>query len=794
MKEKQYEVQRYEDYNDEIDLMELVAILVKEKMTIFITFLIVSIIALGVALYERNMKKKAVAIISLNLTEEKRKNIAFFPVNVMSKLYHKENIAEKYDITLDEFIKKFEIEGIIPTEIKNKREFLGKQGETLDYTPKSYILKLRVRDVEDSKEILNTYVSLFNKELKTRFESSYQAKQLDIKSLEDNELDYRMYLNFIENDSKIIKSIIEGKFKKNLEYVSYGFGYRDLKNKLENLYEEKIKELENYLEVINITRNDTVFRNVAKGRIEKLNDLLKEKEGIRKDYSEILRKLDFEKNTTIPKGTKISFEDKLKEKYYADVVNKQIEILNEIYNMKYEKKLLEAQLNNLRTGNKEEVAYIETLLNEIVLEYNEIVRRFNILEEKENSINYGEIAKNVVPPSIISDSKAKIILGAGLVLGIFMGIAVVFMKTFFKNLKKYMTVMVVFLLIGVNSYSKEILKLSFSHKEISKNQNPDKTPFNLDEILIENFIKEDLKVDISKEEIKVEPILIDKLYETAISELEKNPDYMYVPSEYKVTLNLKDKEQEKMVSEEIKEKFSEYYINYFLQHNSTLIDEKENLNNKNYNARLKTLDGILLTITEDIENRKAIEEKDSKKNEYTALLSDVKKVESMMERELESYIKSNHMTLDINKEKIILAGNKIRINRQLELINEKIKFYNEILVNYKMESQQAILSSEGDIVIKSESSVRSNQYFEVSRNVISLLEKRNQLIRELSEIISEESQLKQVNEKQNKIINKKFNIIEEEIRKIKNKLEKIELKNYRQENMGISITEYKETK
>ncbi len=790
MSNRDYQLEKIENYDDEIDLMEIVATLVKEKVTILVTFILVSAIALGVALYERSNAKKAATILSVNLPEERIKEINFFPVNVMSELYTSENINEKYELTLDEFIKKFKISGVTPKEIKNRREFLEKKGESLEYTPSKYFIDLKLKNIEDSKKILGKYIELLNRDLKNKYESKYQVKLLDIKDFEDNDLDYNTYLNSIEKDSNRIKNIISDKAKENLNYISYGFNYRDLKIRLENLEEENIKDLKNYLEVVNITRNESSFSDVAKGRIEKLNNLILEKETIQKDYTQILNNIKKEKEVNVPNGTKISFENSTKDNYYVGVINKKISLLNEITNMKNEKKILEAKLQNSRKGNEKEVQAIEGFLKEIVNEYNDIVLKFNTLEKKENIIKYGEIVKKVTPISTTSDSKAKLILAAGLVLGIFAGMGMVFIKVFFKSLNKYMSVFAIFLLIGVNSYSQEILKLSFTHKEMAENQNPDKTPFNLENILVDEFIKDELKItDLEKEEIKIEPIVFKNSYKTTVERLNNDNNYSYVPSEYKVILSLKDSEKEKLISEKIKNNFSSYYINYFLK-SDIITSEKENLINKDYSIRLNIINNILTEIRKDVENRKEVEKNSGKKNQYNSILYDIVKIKDTMDREIESYIISNDLTSNIEKEKILLTGDKIRLARILELIKEKISFYNEVLKSYQLEGKQAVLSENGDITIKGESSVKDKQYFDISNEIVSLLEKKNELVRKISEIDKDISNLKEPSKEQKIIIDRKFFGLENDVEKVKKRLERIEIINYREENKGVLISNY----
>ena len=795
MSNKDYQLEKIENYDDEIDLMEIVATLVKEKVTIFITFILVSAIALGVALYERNNAKKAATILSVNLPAGKIKEINFFPVNVMSELYTSENINEKYDLSLDEFIKKFELSGIIPKEVKDKREVLEKRGESFEYTPQKYYLNLRVGELEDSKRILDKYILSLNKDLKNRFESKYQIKPVDIKEFKENDIDYDMCLYSIENDTKAIMNIVSKKSKENLDYISYGFNYRDLKVSLRNLQQENIKDLKNYLEVTNITRNALTFKDIAKGRIEKLDNLLKEKEAIQKDYSRILGNIKSEKTVNVPAGAKIALEDSVKDSYYTGIVNKKIILLNEITNMKYEKKLLETKLQNLKKGTPEEIQYVEDSLNRIIEEYNKIAMTFNRLENKENVIKFGEIIKKVTPVSVTSNSKAILILAAGLVLGVFIGMGMVFVKVFFKSLKNYMSVLAVFLLVGINSYSQEVLKLSFTHKEMSNNQNPDKTPFDLKNILVNNFTRNYLKMNnVTDSEIKIEPILMADSYKIAserINNNNNNRSYSYVPSEYKVTLNLKDGEQEKILSEKIKSEFSNYYIDYFIKSN-IIITGKENLNDKDFGVRLSILNNLIDSIEEDVKNREALEGKEGKINEYNSIIYDIRKIKNIAERELESYIISNHFTSDIEKEKILLSGDKIRLTRQFELINEKLKFYEDTLKSYQLDGQQAVLTESGDITIKTESSLKSKQYFEISNKILKLLEEKNEVIRKIGEVEKEKSMLREVSKEEANAINKKFTVLENEVEKLKNKLQIIEIANYRSENQGVAVSTYTE--
>lgn len=78
--------------DDEIDLMELLQILVKEKKTIFITTILVTLLSLGGAIYERNSSKKVSTIFTVT---EGYKEDNLLVNNVLEKVYRENDIREK---------------------------------------------------------------------------------------------------------------------------------------------------------------------------------------------------------------------------------------------------------------------------------------------------------------------------------------------------------------------------------------------------------------------------------------------------------------------------------------------------------------------------------------------------------------------------------------------------------------------------------------------------------------------------------------------------------------------------
>lgn len=785
------EIKNYHQEDDEIDLMELLAILVREKFTILVTFIIVSALSLGVALYMRDNGKSAAVIVKLASPELKNKKVNLLPPNVLEEVYTKENLETKEKISLDNFREAFKISGIIPQDVKTQMEFAEKKGETLDYIPENYSIQLRIGDLETSKKILNEYIQGLNREFKDNYESKYRAEIIDTSIVDSTTSEYQDILDLIKKDRDILENVINEKLKTNISYVSYGFGYRDIQIKIKNLENIKINKIESFLEATNIVKNPDSFKAISKGRIDKLKLLLDEKLKVQNDYLSILEnEKRSDKTTTIPKGLKINLEDDKEDEYYSKIINSNINLQNEISAIKNQIKILELKNANLKTGTTEEILYIKNGIKNIITDYNMIIEEFNQLAIQENRIKYGEMLKKASPITIVSESKAKLILAAGVVLGLFMGILIAFCKEFFKSFKKYLGVIVVFFLVTSIGYSQEKFIISFSHKEITKGQNPDKTPLNIEKIM-ENYIKKNFPNENSAK-IVITPILMEDSYKKVKSRLVSDSSYLYIPTQYIVSLETDDISKEKEICDRLKSEFPKFYIDYFLNKNEDF-SNKETFEEENYTERLDGLNNTLIGIEEDIENRKLFEGNNKKKEEYNRISFEIWKIRNSIYRDLESYIVSNNLALNVEKEKILLAGEKTILLRELETIKEKIAFYSNLLSKYNLGSNEVVILENGDLAVQNKSSIKEKQYLEISASNLKLLEKEKEINRKILEIEKLSTSLRKVTEKEALVLEEKFKILEREIYILEQKIKYIELRDYKREyDSSVRISEYKE--
>lgn len=773
-------------HDDEIDLMELLQIFVKEKKTIFITTILVTLLFLGGALYERNIAKKASTIITVRKGYNEQ---SLLVNNVLEKVYAENNVRDKNKLSLDEFREEFKITEIIPQKIIDKREFLSKNAETLEYTPSSYKIELRVGSVEESEKILRDYYYLLNQYYRDLYESKYKFKYFNGEILNDDKYNYEDYLNILEVRKKALKDLISGRESSRQNYSAYGFGYREIQLELNNLENIRIRDLKNYLLATNIVKNPEKFQSEFLNRKIVLENRITEKKEEANNYKKLLNSYKFQdENIIVPKGVKVTIGDNQREKYYVDLMNSYLNTESELIKLQQQLNELIYISKNLKPGTKSEKEYILNSLNGIIKSYNDIVQKANVLEAKENYINNGVIIKLASPIEIVSNSKAKLILAAGIVMGLFLGVLMAFIKNFyhsFKKFKKGMMVLALFSFVSINIYSKEEITLQFTHKEVKQGLNPDGTPFDLNEVLIKKFLIK--KIGLKTEELKnitISPIFPEDSLKSVEDRLvlldEKN--YRYVPTEYLLTFSLKDTKKEKKVKEEIIKEFANFYINYFLQNTSSKYDFLKNYSS--YREVLRALNNFINSINSEIELRKQNAEIRENFYEYNNLGVELNKIRNIGFRDVSNYIKSNNLVSNEKLEKILLDGEDRYIGLELKSLKSKEKIYSSTLKNYTVGDKQASVLESGDISMSSDTGLREKQYIDLSRTYLNNLNKENSLKIELLENQRLSKDMKEPNEAQKIRINRELLEIQNELNDIVSKMVGIELRDYKREYVG----------
>ncbi|WP_294095041.1 Wzz/FepE/Etk N-terminal domain-containing protein [uncultured Cetobacterium sp.] len=776
---------RHDD--DEIDLIELLMILVRERKTILITAIVVTFLSLGGALYERNISKRAEVILTPKSSTFGESN--FLVAGVLEKVYSENDIRVKQKLTLDEFRGKFKIEGVVPKSIQDRQAFLAKNAETLTYNPTSYKISLRVGSISESERVLQNYVENLNSYYREQRESTYRFKEFDTGILEDSRYNYQDYIRILESRKSALKDLIDGRETSRLDYVSYGFGYREIRVALENLEGIRIQELKNYLLATNIVRDKEKFRSEFINRKFRLENSIKEKKDEALNYKTLVDNYKFENNDMIvPKGVKIALGDNARERYYTELMSSYLKAESESLNLQEELKELIYINKNLRVANATEQEYIVERLKMIITDYNAIVDRANRLEAKENHIDNGKLIQVAAPVEIASNSKAKLILAVGVVMGVFLGIMMAFLKNFYSSFKKaskgLMAIGMIFF-IGVNSYSKEEVVIGFTHKEMKQGLNPDRTAFDLYDVLLKGYLVDKLGLPISEmKDVSISPIFpIDslKMVENRLKDGESG--YLYIPTEYRVTLNLKDSKMEKEMKEKLVLEFPTFYINYFLEISTAkhpdYLDQYDN-----YRDTMKALTNLMNGLKAEIEQRKANAPTKEIFYEYNNLGVELSKTSDVRYRDTVNFIRSNHLVRDIALEKIFLTGENRYINLTLESLASKKKTYVNILKNYTTGERSASILESGDLAMSADSGLREKQYIDISKTYVNNLNAENSLKIRLLENERNLKEMRLPTEVEMDRLKREFKEVQEELNSIVDRMVAVELRDYRREYVG----------
>lgn len=790
--EKKLPVEYY--YDDEIDLKELIMILIKEKKTIAVTFLLVSLLSLGGALYNRDKSKEAVAILKMNFPSIENgktpEGVRFTkesltPVEVIQEVYKENNIREKNGLSLDEFRNRFEISGIIPSNIENQMKIAEKSGKTLNYTPKNYKIELRVGSAQESEKILKDYYKTLSEDYSYKYLSKYRFEKINDKVIESKDYDYEETLNIINRKVDLLQKFLTNKADEKIDFASFGYGYREVETALTNLEKIRINELQNYLEARGIVKNKEDFKNSFQSR---KSDLLQEIESKQNDalgYKNLIDSFQMEnRNRVIPKGIKISTGENSKEKYYTSLIDNYLNTELQIENLKNQLKKLELKNSNLKEGTVEEKKSIQTNLDLIIKDYNTIVDRVNALEEVDSKIENGAMIQLATPITLESNSKAKLILAIGVVMGAFLGIMMAFIKNFLKDFKKGMGVVCIFFLMGTFSYSKENNQviINFTHKEINENLNPDKTPFIAEDVIVKEYLENRLNIpaDLSKN-ISVEAIYDKDSYKKTQDRLKTDDEYMYIPTEYLVTVNMKDKDLQSKILNGLKEEFPKYYIENILKLRHI---EFDNMEYGSYRLNLESMNNFIEGVRAEIKNREKVEKSQDLLNEYKNIELSLDKFENIDYRNFVNFIETNRFVKNADFERVLLKGRNEKLKRRVESLNNQQNIYKKVLKEYKNTEEEAVVLENGDLSISGDSSLREKQYIQISKDYINTLQKLTRVKGEIERNDLALKEMKVPTEGEKEKIDKGFESLKNELNSIRNRMRSLETRGYRKEYLG----------
>lgn len=422
--------------DDEIGLMEIMKILVNNKITIVVTTLIFTlIVVLGGYLY--NKKNSAyITILGFNYPGiEKGLNpngtqfnkndlISIKELNYIFDKYNEKGLKAKDLKTLKQNI---EIKGLVPQYITERIEQSLRDGEDFVYTPTQYRVSLKAGNEDITEELIDNLITEFNK----KYKPQYKISEV---SLNDS-YDYDDYIVILKEQIDRLLLETTGSIKESFISKITGLSYMELNRKIQNYENVNLKKYISYIDVYNFSKNVLTKKIKLEADIKMLklerNKLLGEAEVVKKaldEYKPITKQL------VLPSIGEMGIKLDTENEYYSKLITKYIELNTLAANKDYEIKYIKQELEDIKIPSKMEDEVIQKMIKNLVAELNKITEEINELNKEYFDVEYGEMVKKIAPIELKTEGYSMFLyLAIGIIFGSFAGVFIVVIKEFCKN-------------------------------------------------------------------------------------------------------------------------------------------------------------------------------------------------------------------------------------------------------------------------------------------------------------------------------------------------------------------------
>lgn len=426
----------YED--DEIDLMELLHTLLKHKLTIVVsTILITLIVTLGGYIYNRINTVNS-AIIGFNYPElEKGKNpdgsiflrTNIIPLDVINQVYEQYKGSMNNE-SLDEFRNAIVVEPIIPASTQTLIDNALKKGENLSFTASNYEITLKEKNKDILAKLVNDSIARYI----NRYKPTYTIQEIgnDIYNY-----DYSDSYVLLNERVKMMEMAIFSYENKNYISSRLGYSFDMIAERIKNFKNVELQDYYSYYTINGFSKN----RDNKLMRIDsKIQELVLENqalEGKAKILKEMLQDLKpNQKQLIIPNVGQEGVTINDQNDYYSKLVADYVVINNDIQDNKVKIKLLENSKLDIKIPSSEAKKILEEKLKVSVEKLNRIIEDMNSLSKEYIDSTYSDMIKIVSPVTTSTEGKPLILfIGIGVVLGGMLGIFLAFMKEFIRNYK-----------------------------------------------------------------------------------------------------------------------------------------------------------------------------------------------------------------------------------------------------------------------------------------------------------------------------------------------------------------------
>lgn len=425
---------RREFEDDDIDLMEIVRTLLKHKYVIGVITLVFTVVTVIGGIIYNKLNTHSTVTIGFNYPEiEVGKNpdgSIFYPENIISPTI----ITNVYDINKgalknkkkEDFRKSIEINGIIPKAIQNKIENALKNGEKVAYTPTNYKIS-----TDENRSIL---MELIDKSIADYLEKYKPNNQVALVENLDN-YDYADIYRILNEKINILNNNIEQQEKKNYVSNTLNFSFDELKSNLQTLQNVELQDFYSYYLVNGFTKDEVTKIIRTKNLINDLQlkkEILDEKANVLKGMLKEFRADN--RQMVVPTLGEFGIKLNTENEHYTKLLDEYLKLEDSAKETVYQIRLAQEELKKIETPSESEREILIKKQVDVITKLNEIIKKYNKINEEYINSKYSEMIKIVIPVTEETEGKSVVIyLGIGVILGGVLGVLVAFLKEFKKN-------------------------------------------------------------------------------------------------------------------------------------------------------------------------------------------------------------------------------------------------------------------------------------------------------------------------------------------------------------------------
>ena len=429
------------NYEDEIDLVELLKILKKQSKVIIGIFLTITLISIAFGKIKYDSTKRVTTIISYNFNEisegtnpdGSKFNPNLVASNEVLNRVIKENGIDNLSLSVVELREKISIVPIVPIYIRSKIKEELERGINSSYNPTAYEIKIEViKDIATTKKILQALIIDYSNYYSTKYA---QSDIIHLGKLVEG-YEYQDYIRIFESKLNDIEVLLNAKQDQGFVSKQTGIGFARILSDIELIKDVDIKRINQYVVVDGLSKNKEVASKSLEYEMKILENKKQKKINEVEALNGILKLYKPEETRIVMNGNSGAVMEQNQNEYYSKLIEQVASAAIEVGNITEDIKMLENRKTNINNTKNVNKTQIDEALIELENKTVEIIGITNKVLNEYNARFVSNYIKTNSPVKEVADGKKMLmIIAIGMVLGLFLGIFVAFTKEFISNIK-----------------------------------------------------------------------------------------------------------------------------------------------------------------------------------------------------------------------------------------------------------------------------------------------------------------------------------------------------------------------